>query len=116
MVDKATRVSSSAASTPTRVESSLSLAEPDSAWVAHRQSAINAAYQRRKDDESAACRRVSATESDGDGVPDPEIANDESTSAPGEEENAKSLSGESDRIGSGNLDEEVPFGQHVGYV
>jgi hypothetical protein len=116
MVDKITRVCSSAPSTPTRVETSLSLAEPESAWVAHRQSAINAANQQRKRDEDAAHKRASSAKSDGDGVPDPQVDSDGSILAPTEEEDAQRLSGESERIGSGNLDEKVPFGQHVGYV
>ncbi|WP_426122779.1 hypothetical protein [Pararhizobium sp. PWRC1-1] len=116
MVDKITRVSSSAPSVPTRVETSLSLAEPESAWVAHRQSAINAANEQRKRHKDAAHDRESPERSDGDCVPDPEDERDGSIRPPSEEEDAQGLSGESERIGSGNLDEEVPFGQHVGYV
>lgn len=116
MVDKITRVSSSAPSTPTRVETSLSLAEPDLAWIAHRQSAITAAHQRRKLDKDVAHERATVAECDRDGVSDPEVENEASNPVPTEEENAQRLSGESERIGSGNLADEVPFGQHVGYV
>lgn len=117
MVDKITRVSSSAPSTPTRVETSLSLAEPDLAWIAHRQSAITAAHQQRKRDKDAAHNPTTYAECDRDGVPDPEVDRIASIPAPTEEEeNAQRLSGESERIGSGNLADEVPFGQHVGYV
>jgi hypothetical protein len=114
MVDKITRVSSSAPSNPTRVETSLSLAEPEAAWVAHRQSAINAANEQRKRDEDAAHEPASPANSDDDVVPDPD--DDGSIQALPEEGDAQLLSGESERIGSGNLDEEVPFGEHLGYV
>ncbi|OJF90764.1 hypothetical protein AX761_23070 [Rhizobium sp. 58] len=116
MVEKITKVSSSAATTPTRVETSLSLAEPDLAWIADRQSAITAANQQRKRKNVAARKRATFVECSLDGVSDPKIDSEESIPASTEEENAQFLSGESERIGSGNLDEEVPFGQHVGYV
>ena len=116
MVDKITRVSSSAPSNPTRVETSLSLAEPEAAWVAHRQSAINASSEQRKRNEDAPHERGSPEKSDADCLPDPEDDRDGFIRPPPEEEDAQLLSGESERIDSGNLDEEVPFGQHVGYV
>lgn len=116
MVDKITKVSSSSPSTATRVESSLSLAEPDAAWVAHRQSAINAAIEKRKRDDGAAHERASPAETDADSVPGRDVDDEGSDAAPTNKESAELLSGESERIGSGNLDEDVPFGQHVGYV
>ncbi len=116
MVDKVTRVSSSIASTPTRVDTSLPLAEPEAAWVAHRQSAINTAYQQRKRDGGAPDKGGRSLEPDGDGVPEPQVDEDGSEPSSAEKEQAERLSGESERIGSGNLDEEVPFGQHLGYV
>lgn len=116
MVDKITKVSSTARSTPTRVETSLSLAEPDLAWIAHRQSAINAANQERLRNKAATHKRATSVECDRDDVPEPEVDSEGSLPATTEEESAQRLSGESERIGSGNLAEQVPFGQHVGYV
>jgi hypothetical protein len=42
MVEKISKVSSTASSAATRIDHSVSIAEPDIAWVAERQSAINA--------------------------------------------------------------------------
>gem|GEM_PF-4882398 len=42
MVDKVERIRGTASATPTRVNESLSItSEPDNAWIAQRQSAIN---------------------------------------------------------------------------
>ncbi len=48
MVDKISKVVSTAASTTTRVETSVSLSEPDAAWAAERQSVITANRLSRK--------------------------------------------------------------------
>jgi hypothetical protein len=37
-------------------------------------------------------------------------------SAEGHDRTSSLLSGESDRIGQGNLSDDVPFGKHEGYV
>jgi len=48
MVDKISKVISTAASTANRVETSVSLSEPDAAWVAERQSVLTANRRGRK--------------------------------------------------------------------
>lgn len=106
MVEKISNVSSPAASAGTRIETSISLAEPDVAWVAERQSAINDGHP------SPGARR----RSDHDGGP-----TDEQDSGDGGKNAAdpviSKLSGESERIGTGNLDEDdVPFGRHTGFI
>lgn len=106
MVEKISKVASPAASLATRIETSISPAEPDVAWVAERQSAINDGHplpgaRRRRDHDGGATDE----EESGDGgknAADPVIPK---------------LSGESERIGTGNLDEDdVPFGRHTGFV
>lgn len=116
MVDKVTRVSSSAPSHRTRVDTSLSLAEPEAALVARRQSASNAANEKRKRNKNVPRKQVSLVECDREDVSDPEVDSEDPLSACTAGENAQHLSGESERIGSGNLAEDVPFGKHVGYL
>ncbi len=116
MVDKISKVVSTAASTATRVETSVSLSEPDAAWVAERQSVITANRLARK--------TIQDSERDGDaeclednGEENRHLDLHPSNGKPVDDKlAAERLSGESERIGSGNLDEEVPFGEHVGYV
>jgi hypothetical protein len=106
MVEKVSKVSSATASAAARIDASISLAEPDIAWVAKRQSEINGNHpspgsQRPTNDHGGA-------EEDKEG--DWEGENGEALSM-------EKLSGESGRIGTGNLDDDdVPFGSHTGFV
>jgi hypothetical protein len=114
MVDKISRISATSASAATRVETSISLAEPDIAWVAERQSAINAAVS-----EHVNMRHPSEPNpSDEDGRSDDASARhlDLCSSQKQDDEDGERLSGESERIGTGNLDDDSPFGDHVGFV
>lgn len=122
MVDKVDPVSATAHPSPTRVDHSTSItSEPDNAWVAERQSEITANLFARENE------RLGVTP----GKPDPHDAKDNegdmsdrhpdhhlrSSEPPMSELSAEEkLSGESDRIGSGNLDEDVPFGEHTGFL
>ena len=95
MVKPVTRISASAESEVTRIDHSLSItSEPDNAWVAARQDRMTA------DGEG---RERSVTESDSD------------DHAPEEADEAL-LSGESERIGSQNFDEDTPFGDRVAII
>ncbi|WP_235777111.1 hypothetical protein [Rhizobium mesoamericanum] len=106
---------STAASTATRVESSVSLSEPDAAWVAERQSVITANLARKARQDSELGRDTEDREKDGQANRHLDLH--PSDGNPHDDELAEErLSGESERIGSGNLDEEVPFGEHEGYV
>ena len=108
MVDKVERIRGTASATPTRVNESLSItSEPDNAWIAQRQSAINEDLSRRSlltvlpDDE----------EPEGEGGDQP--AADHERQGQREE---RRFSGESERIGTGNWDDDVPDGEHIGYL
>ena len=101
----------------TKVNDSNSItAEPDRAWVAERQDAITAALERRNED-------FKDSENGGDkeleGKPGQPREADHHQRG-GQDETTVSeekLSGESPRIGTGNWDdEEVPFGEHVGFL
>lgn len=114
MVEKIAKVSSSAPSAATRIDHSVSIAEPDIAWVAKRQSSINADHLAPRTERRIARDSVETH-------PDEAAARQRDDRHPNhrddEEEQSTRLSGESDRIGNGNLDdEEVPFGGHTGFV
>ena len=110
MVEKISKISASAAPIATRVQHSISVAEPEIAWAARRQAEIDEGLEDRRksgehphpenDAESADSRHLDLHHSE----------NSEQT------DDAEKLSGESERIGTGNLDEDVPFGEHSGYI
>lgn len=117
MVEKIAPTSPTAPSSATHVNHSTSIAsEPDNAWVAERQAQITArgtshseAHIIARDEE-----RV-----DGDGDPAADRHLDHHSSHPHPDEGnpgEERLSGESERIGTDNFDEDVPFGEHVGYL
>jgi len=112
MVEKISKVSSTASSAATRIDHSVSIAEPDIAWVAERQSAINAnlfspASKHMPHDEHR------ASGGDAGHLEERDIASREDDG----EHTAERLSGESERIGAGNLDDDdVPFGSHSGFI
>jgi len=112
LVDKVERAAATSAPSPTRVDRSHSVfSEPDNAWVAERQNAITEGFEhyRNSPHHGVDCE---ANEDDGaDRHPDHHSSSSRNDTAESER-----LSGESERIGSGNLDEDVPFGKHEGYV
>jgi hypothetical protein len=120
MVEKiaATSPTSSSAATQTNHSTSIT-SEPDRAWVAERQAQITASLE-MMNEERAALRGESH---DDDKVDEDEQASERrldhhsgKAHPPEEIAEAERLSGESARIGKGNLEEEVPFGEHVGFV
>ncbi len=111
MVARLAPVSSTAASHQTRVDSSFSLAEPDVAWVAERQSTIDRGLEKAREERVGDDRESSGEAAEHRHQPSPDLISAE------EPDRASSLlSGESDRIGQGNLSDDVPFGKHEGYV
>ncbi len=110
MVERLSPVSSTASSNPTRVDRSISLAEPDVAWVAERQATITASLEQKNN------------EGRQQNLGDEELPSGHLPHLPPEdqareaEQSDSHLSGESERIGKGNLSENVPFGEHQGYV
>jgi len=115
MVDRLSPVSSTAAPAATRVDQSFSLAEPDVAWTAERQSAINEGFRRLREDRPDTEEGEQPVK-DEDGSVDRLPHHPARAKNEGEAVNSDHLSGESERIGTGNLEDEAPFGAHVGYV
>ncbi|TXH85574.1 MAG: hypothetical protein E6Q77_00260 [Rhizobium sp.] len=120
MVDKVAATSAISPATPAHVNHSTSIdSEPDRALVAKRQTLITAGFERLKEARATA-RQVGGHQS---ASCDPDRASDRHTNDPAahihpQEGNTEEerLSGESVRIGTGNLDETVPFGKHIGFV
>lgn len=114
MVDKVSAISSTAAPLATRIQHSVSIAEPEIAWAATRQAAINADQPLRHVARDAPNEHRAY---DGEDLGDRHLDHHHSQTA-GEETHhpEERLSGESERIGTGNLDKDVPFGDHAGYV
>ncbi len=115
MVEKIAKVSSSAPSAATRIDHSVSIAEPDIAWVAKRQSAINAELSPPRANPFFARDGI---EADDHHAAAHDLHRYRQASQEAADEQSKALlSGESERIGDGNLeDENVPFGSHAGFV
>ena len=117
MVEKIAPTSPTAASSATHVNHSTSIgSEPDNAWVAGRQAKITAGNE-KKDDHHTADSDGDRIDADDDRAADRHLDHHSphpraEAAAPDDER----LPAESDRIGSGNLDEDVPFGEHVGYL
>lgn len=84
------------------------LTDPDGRWVAKRQSDINAAQEQYHPGRGHS--------SEGDLSSDNGTTPKTGEGATGHENSVQKLSGESDRIGDGNWDEDIPFGKHVGYL
>lgn len=120
MVDKVAATSAVSPSSATHANHSTSIdSEPDRALVAERQAQITAGFERLKE-ERAAAKRKEDPESDSC---EKDRASERHTNHPaarihpheGNTEEER-LSGESVRIGTGNLDDAVPFGEHIGFV
>ncbi|ABC91476.1 hypothetical protein RHE_CH02705 [Rhizobium etli CFN 42] len=123
MVEAVSSISSTAASEPTKVGISTSIgSEPENAWVAARQSQITADQQ--------AWKGAAGTNRRGNLVPHADLLIDheehprkrhgharsgESEEA-GEDAKQALLSGESERIGTRNFDEDTPFGKRVAII
>jgi hypothetical protein len=117
MVEKIAPTSPTAPSSATQVSHSTSIAsEPDNAWVARRQAEITSRGQRHGEEQAATGDEERVDDND-DPAADRHLDHHpshrhEHDVDPDEER----LSGESERIGTGNLDEDVPFGDHLGYL
>lgn len=117
MVEKIAPTSPTVASSATHVNHSTSIgSEPDNAWVAERQAKITAGSG-KKDDHHTADGEEDRIDGDDDPAAERHLDHHSThpraeATDPGEER----LSGESERIGTGNLDDDVPFGDHVGYL
>ena len=113
MVDRISRISSREASARTETGYTLNLgSDSQNAWVAARQSKINHDIEERHREakEEQACH--GAPDEDGDTSPgrdwiEPEGAPENSH----DETSEPRLSGESERIGTQNFDEDTPFGE-----
>jgi hypothetical protein len=107
MIEKVEATRGTERSTATRVGESMSItSEPDNTWFAKRQSTINENLHKRSvladtDDDRSPGGENDASQNSADG----ENSNDD-----------KLFSGESPRIGTGNWDDDVPDGEHVGYL
>lgn len=116
MVTPITRVSSTSASAATQVDSSVvSRAEPDNVWAAERQSQINAdlaAMKRFREQQED-----SKDDEENSGSLDdrhPHRRQEATTSEASDEQSQDArLSGESERIGTRNYDDETPFGHRT---
>ena len=116
-------ISATAASEPTKVGTSTSIgSEPDNAWVAARQSQITA--------DQLASKSAAEKEAASDLIPHanliveneahPQKRHGHAASDDGEEAGKQAeqpvLSGESDRIGTRNFDDDTPFGERVAII
>ncbi|WP_027683863.1 hypothetical protein [Rhizobium leguminosarum] len=123
MVDAINPISATAPSEPTKVGTSTSIgSEPDNAWVAARQSQITA--------DQLAAKKAVEKEAASDLIPHANLIVDDeahpqqrhghAASEEGEDtvEQAEQpvLSGESDRIGTRNFDDDTPFGERIAIV
>ncbi|MBP2488244.1 hypothetical protein [Rhizobium leguminosarum] len=123
MVDAINPIFATAPSEPTKVGTSTSIgSEPDNAWVAARQSQITA--------DQLAAKKAAEKETASDLIPHADLiveneahpqkrhghaALEEGEEA-GELAEEPVLSGESDRIGTRNFDDDTPFGERVAIV
>lgn len=116
MVERISRISRSEGSARTEAGNTLNLGSD--AWVAARQSKINDDIEER--------RRLLSEEQSRDGIPEDDEATPDTPfpsrqwvepSEPAEEAEEVAeeprLSGESERIGTQNFDEDTPFGERV---
>lgn len=114
MIDEIAKVSPVSGTGATRKDWSTSIeSEPDRAWVAERQDQITGDLQRLN--ERLAEERHAEVDDErpaGHGADRRGQSEDPDEAA----ESEPRLSGESLCIGEGNLEEDVPFGQHVGFV
>ncbi|NKJ39325.1 hypothetical protein [Rhizobium sp. SG570] len=104
-VQKVMPISATASSRQVEISQTNSiLSDPDGRWVAKRQGAINEAFEKRM--------RLESNEAGGLEVQSRDSSKDIEIS----DEPVGKLSGESDRIGRNEWDENTPFGKHVGFL
>jgi hypothetical protein len=104
LVQKVMPISATASSPPVEIGQTNSiLSDPDGRWVAKRQGAINEAFEKRM--------RLESDHGNDLMTPPHDSAQDLENSR----EPDRKLSGESDRIGRHEWDENTPFGTHVGF-
>ncbi|CAN7753760.1 hypothetical protein [Rhizobium sp. LjRoot258] len=113
MIDKVAPTSSVSPSSVAHANHSTSIAsEPDMALIAERQAQITAGFERMKEE------REVANGAEGQDRASERHTNGLAAHVHPREGNTEEqrLSGESVRIGTGNLDDDVPFGKHIGFV
>lgn len=137
MVEPVQPISATAPTAPTRIGSSTSIgSEPDNAWIAARQTQITADLMARAGREQVTQDRpqrqaeASPGEADAEipGLPhhDPEHSHgghhphetrgSDALEASSHTEDDPLLSGESDRIGTVNFDDDTPFGHRTAII
>ncbi|NEJ24778.1 hypothetical protein GR247_32210 [Rhizobium leguminosarum] len=119
MVDAINPISATAPSEPTKVGTSTSIgSEPDNAWVAARQSQITADQLAAKKsvEKEAASDLIPHANLIVDDEAHPQKRHRHAASEEGEEAEQPVLSGESDRIGTRNFDDDTPFGERVAII
>lgn len=124
MVDPVDRISSSAATTATQIGTSLSIeSEADNALVAARQSRMTAdllalaaeAHKHAPHPHPAEDHEPGGVHEDGH-APSRQFFEPEDDAIAAEPEPEATLSGESERIGSVNFDDDTPFGHREAIV
>ncbi|ASS56657.1 hypothetical protein ACU8L5_13510 [Rhizobium leguminosarum] len=123
MVDAINPISATAPSEPTKVGTSTSIgSEPDNAWVAARQSQITADQlaAKRAVEKEAASDLIPHTDLIVENEAHPQKRHGHAALEEGEEAGEQAeepvLSGESDRIGTRNFDDDTPFGERVAII
>lgn len=103
-IQKVMPISATAPSRQVEINQTSSiLSDPDGRWVAKRQEAISDAFEK--------LMRLKGAHGGGAKVPSRDSSQDLESSR----EPVGKLSGESDRIGRHEWDENTPFGKHVGF-
>ncbi|MEH7877570.1 hypothetical protein V7799_07880 [Rhizobium laguerreae] len=123
MVDAINPISATAPSEPTKVGTSTSIgSEPDNAWVAARQSQITADQRTAKKvvEKGTASGLIPHADLIVENEEHPQKRHGHAASDDGEEAGEQAeqpaLSGESDRIGTRNFDDDTPFGERVAII
>ncbi|MBY5408893.1 hypothetical protein HFO98_10485 [Rhizobium leguminosarum] len=123
MVEAINPISATAPSEPTKVGTSTSIgSEPDNAWVAARQSQITADQlaAKKSTEKEAASDIIPHADLIVDHEQHPQKRHGHAASEEGEEAGEQTeqpvLSGESDRIGTRNFDDDTPFGARVAII
>lgn len=118
MVERISRISRSDATSPTDVGHTLNIgSDADNAWVAARQSQINHDIEERREHAAEERREHgSPPEDDGNAHALASREGTETEDAPDGDAEKLRFSGESERIGTQNFDEDTPFGERVAIV
>jgi hypothetical protein len=124
MIDPIAPISATSPSSATKIGSSVSItSEAENAWVAARQSHITAGLDALKDAAEREDHHQEARRSDAEETPvSPDDRHPHSrweataSEETGATEERPLFSGESDRIGTQNFDENTPFGERVAII